>query len=207
MLSVLNKYFTLTETQEQQFLALGSLYPEWNAKINVISRKDIDNLYTHHILHSLSVAKVFHFKDNTHIMDVGTGGGFPGIPLAILFPNVSFLLLDSVGKKIQVASEIANAINLSNVHCLQARVEDVTEQFDFIVSRAVMPMADLVRLTKKNIAKQQHNAFPNGIICLKGGELSQELKPFRRIAEVTDLSQVFSEEYFKTKKVVYIPIM
>ena len=206
MLSVLKKYFTLTETQEQQFLALGSLYPEWNAKINVISRKDIDNLYEHHILHSLAIAKIINFKADTHVMDVGTGGGFPGIPLAILSPEVSFLLVDSVGKKVRVATEIANAIHLTNVRCVQARVEDINEQFDFVVSRAVMPMPDLVRLTKKNIAKQQRNALPNGLICLKGGELTEELKPFHRIAEVTDLSTFFDEDYFKTKKVVYVPV-
>lgn len=206
MLSVLDKYFRLTGTQEQQFLALGSLYPEWNAKINVISRKDIDNLYEHHILHSLAIAKVINFKDGTQVMDVGTGGGFPGIPLAVLFPEVSFLLVDSVGKKVKVATEVAAAAGLTNVRCVQARVEDIKEKFDFVVSRAVMPLPDLVRLTKKNIAEKQRNALPNGLICLKGGELFEELKPFKRIAEVTSLSQFFSEDYFKTKKVVYVPM-
>ena len=206
MLSVLGKYFHLTGTQEQQFLALGSLYPEWNAKINVISRKDIGNLYEHHILHSLAIAKVISFKDGTQVMDVGTGGGFPGIPLAVLFPDVSFLLVDSVGKKVKVATEVAAAVGLTNVRCVQARVEDISEKFDFVVSRAVMPLPDLVRLTKKNIMEKQRNALPNGLICLKGGELLEELKPFKRIAEVTPLSQFFSEDYFKTKKVVYVPI-
>ncbi len=206
MLSVLDKYFRLTGTQEQQFLALGSLYPEWNAKINVISRKDIDNLYEHHILHSLAIAKVINFKDGTQVMDVGTGGGFPGIPLAILFPDVSFLLVDSVGKKVKVAAEVAASVGLTNVRCVQARVEDISGKFDFVVSRAVMPLPDLVRLTRKNIMEKQRNALPNGLICLKGGELSEELKPFKRIAEVTPLSQFFSEDYFKTKKVVYVPM-
>ncbi|HCS87992.1 MAG TPA: 16S rRNA (guanine(527)-N(7))-methyltransferase RsmG [Bacteroidales bacterium] len=206
MLSVLDKYFHLTGTQEQQFLALGSLYPEWNAKINVILRKDINNLYEHHILHSLAIAKVINFKDGTQVMDVGTGGGFPGIPLAVLFPNVSFLLVDSVGKKVKVATEVAAAAGLTNVRCVQERVENISEKFDFVVSRAVMPLPDLVRLTKKNIMEKQRNALPNGLICLKGGELFEELKPFKRIAEVMPLSQFFSEDYFKTKKVVYVPI-
>lgn len=206
MSTLLSKYFTLTENQERQFLALGSLYPEWNAKINVISRKDIDNLYEHHILHSLAIAKVLNFKQGTTILDVGTGGGFPGIPLAILFPDVSFLLIDSVGKKVKVAMEVAGAAGLTNVQCLQTRVEEVKQTFDFVVSRAVMPLPDLVRLTKKNISKQQRNALPNGLICLKGGNLTDEIKPFKNIAEVFELSQFFEEDYFKTKKAIYLPM-
>lgn len=206
MSTLLSKYFTLTENQERQFLALGSLYPEWNAKINVISRKDIDNLYEHHILHSLAIAKVLNFKQGTTILDVGTGGGFPGIPLAILFPDVSFLLIDSVGKKVKVAMEVACAAGLTNVQCLQTRVEEVKQTFDFVVSRAVMPLPDLVRLTKKNISKQQRNALPNGLICLKGGNLTDEIKPFKNIAEVFELSQFFEEDYFKTKKAIYLPM-
>lgn len=206
MSTLLSKYFTLTENQERQFLALGSLYPEWNAKINVISRKDIDNLYEHHILHSLAIAKVLNFKQGTTILDVGTGGGFPGIPLAILFPDVAFLLIDSVGKKVKVAMEVAGAAGLTNVQCLQTRVEEVKQTFDFVVSRAVMPLPDLVRLTKKNISKKQRNALPNGLICLKGGNLTDEIKPFKNIAEVFNLSQFFEEDYFKTKKAIYLPM-
>lgn len=205
-MEILRKYFTLTPLQEQQFAALGVLYPEWNAKINVISRKDIDNLYEHHILHSLAIARLISFKPGTQIMDVGTGGGFPGIPLAIMFPECKFLLVDSIGKKIKVAGEIAQAIGLQNVNCVQERIEDEKGTFDFIVSRAVMPLGDLVKLTRKNIAKQQHNALPNGLICLKGGELQAEMQPFRNIAEQTALSTWFDEEYFKTKKILYLPL-
>lgn len=205
-MEILRKYFTLTPLQEQQFAALGVLYPEWNAKINVISRKDIDNLYEHHILHSLAIARLISFKPGTQIMDVGTGGGFPGIPLAIMFPECKFLLVDSIGKKIKVATEIAQAIGLQNVNCVQERIEDEKGTFDFIVSRAVMPLGDLVKLTRKNIAKQQHNALPNGLICLKGGELQAEMQPFRNIAEQTALSTWFDEEYFKTKKMLYLPL-
>lgn len=202
----IRKYFTLTDSQEQQFAALGSLYPEWNAKINVISRKDIDNLYEHHILHSLAIAKLVGFKDGTRLLDVGTGGGFPGIPLAILFPECSFTLVDSIGKKIRVANEIATAIGLKNVVCIQERIEEEKGKFDFIVSRAVMPLADMVKLVRKNIAKEQHNALPNGLICLKGGELNHEILPYKNIAEQYEVANYFSEEYFKTKKIVYLPL-
>ncbi|MCM1034464.1 MAG: 16S rRNA (guanine(527)-N(7))-methyltransferase RsmG [Paludibacter sp.] len=205
-MELIRKYFTLTDTQEQQFAALGVLYPEWNSRINVISRKDMDNLYEHHILHSLAIAKVLRFKNGTNILDVGTGGGFPGIPLAIMFPECHFTLVDSIGKKIMVATEIAKSLGLQNVECRKARIEDVKETFDFVVSRAVMPLPDLVRLVKKNIAKLQQNALPNGLICLKGGELHAETKPFCKLAEITELSSFFAEEWFKTKKAVYLPL-
>ncbi len=205
-MQILKQYFTLTDTQEQQFAALGVLYPEWNAKINVISRKDIDNLYEHHILHSLAIAKVLRFTPGTTLLDIGTGGGFPGIPLAILFPECQFTLIDSIGKKIKVATEIAQAIGLTNVTCKQLRAEEEKGKYDFVVSRAVMPLPDLVKLIRKNVAKEQHNALPNGLICLKGGELGSETQPFKNIVEVTNLSTFFSEEFFKTKKAIYLPL-
>ena len=202
----LTKYFRLTDTQEQQFAALGVLYPEWNAKINVISRKDIDNLYEHHILHSLAIAKFLQFQPDTTVLDVGTGGGFPGIPLAILFPEVQFTLIDSIGKKIRVATEIAGAVGLKNVSCKQLRAEEEKGKYDFVVSRAVMPLADLRKLILKNISRQQHNALPNGLIALKGGELQSEVFPFRNTAEIVNISDWFEEEFFKTKKIVYMPL-
>ena len=205
-MKLLTKYFRLTETQEQQFAALGVLYPEWNAKINVISRKDIDNLYEHHILHSLAIAKFLQFQPGTEMLDVGTGGGFPGIPLAIMFPEVRFTLIDSIGKKIRVAQEIAGAVGLPNVTCKQQRAEEEKGQYDFIVSRAVMPLGDLRKLVLKNISHQQHNALPNGLIVLKGGELQAEVYPFRNTAEVISISEWFDEEFFKTKKVIYMPL-
>ena len=204
--SLIEAYFSLTPTQVQQFAALDGLYRDWNSKINVISRKDIDYLYEHHILHSLAIAKVLRFSEGSEILDVGTGGGFPGIPLAILFPQCRFTLVDSVGKKVKVASEIAKAIGLTNVTCVQERVEDEKGKFDFVVSRAVMLLPDLVRLVRKNVSKQQRNALPNGLIVLKGGELQGETYPFRNIVEVTELSTFFKEEYFKTKKVIYLPL-
>ncbi|MCQ2325816.1 MAG: 16S rRNA (guanine(527)-N(7))-methyltransferase RsmG, partial [Paludibacteraceae bacterium] len=181
-ISPIDSYFTLLPSQAQQFAALEELYRDWNSKINVISRKDIDALYEHHILHSLAIAKVLHFSDGSSILDVGTGGGFPGIPLAILFPQCRFTLVDSVGKKIKVASEIAKAIGLTNVECIQERIEDEKRQYDFVVSRAVMPLPDLVKLTRKNVKRQQANALPNGLIVLKGGELQAEVAPFHKIA-------------------------
>jgi 16S rRNA (guanine527-N7)-methyltransferase len=202
----LAKYFRLTDTQEQQFAALGVLYPDWNAKINVISRKDIDNLYEHHILHSLAIAKFLQFQPDTTVLDVGTGGGFPGIPLAILFPEVQFTLIDSIGKKIRVATEIAGAVGLKNVSCKQLRAEEEKGKYDFVVSRAVMPLADLRKLILKNISRQQHNALPNGLIALKGGELQSEVFPFRNTAEIVNISDWFEEEFFKTKKIVYMPL-
>ena len=206
-MEIILKYFPdISEEQKSQFAALYDLYVDWNSKINVISRKDIENLYTHHILHSLAIAKLIQFTDGTQLMDVGTGGGFPGVPLAILFPKCKFLLVDSIGKKIRVATEVATAIGLKNIQFRHCRAEEVKEKFDFVVSRAVMPLPDLVKIIKKNISKEQHNALPNGLICLKGGNLEGELKPFKKTAEADDLSMFFDEEYFKTKKIVYVLI-
>ena len=200
------KYFSLTTHQEQQFAALDALYRDWNSKINVISRKDIDNLYEHHVLHLLAIAKVLPFQSGSNILDVGTGGGFPGIPLAILFPNCRFTLIDSIGKKIKVAQEVAKALELSNVECIQERAEEEKRKFDFVVSRAVMPLPDLVRLVQKNISKEQRNAVPNGLVVLKGGDLTEELRPFAKRAEVTEISTLFEGEWFETKRVIYLPL-
>lgn len=201
------KYFPgLSTTQIQQFGALNDLYTDWNAKINVISRKDIDNLYLHHVLHSLAIAQIINFKPASGILDVGTGGGFPGIPLAILFPECQFVLIDSIGKKIRVGQEVANAIGLNNITLKHLRIQDEKEKFDFVVSRAVMPLDDLVKLVKKNIAKEQKNALPNGLICLKGGELQHEILPYKNIASIFEISSFYKEEYFKTKKVVFVPL-
>lgn len=201
------KYFPgLSTTQIQQFGALNDLYTDWNAKINVISRKDIDNLYLHHVLHSLAIAQIINFKPASGILDVGTGGGFPGIPLAILFPECQFVLIDSIGKKIRVGQEVANAIGLNNITLKHLRIQDEKEKFDFVVSRAVMPLDDLVKLVKKNIAKEQKNALPNGLICLKGGELQHEILPYKNIASTFEISSFYKEEYFKTKKVVFVPL-
>ena len=207
-MTIIQKYFTnLTGLQVEQFAQLEALYNDWNAKINVISRKDIQNLYEHHVLHSLGIAKVVNFRDETTVMDLGTGGGFPGIPLAILFPHVQFHLVDSVGKKVKVANEVATAIGLKNVKFSHARAEEIKEQYDFVVTRAVMPMVDLVKVARKNIKKEQHNAVPNGIIALKGGELNGEIASMKNIATVWELSDFFEEEYFKTKKVVHVTIV
>ena len=206
-MEIIQKYFPhLTALQAEQFAQLEVLYNDWNAKINVISRKDIQNLYEHHVLHSLGIAKVVNFKDGTTVMDLGTGGGFPGIPLAILFPNVQFHLVDSIGKKVKVANEVATAIGLKNVKFSHARAEEIKEQYDFVVTRAVMPMVDLVKVAKKNISKVQHNAVPNGIIALKGGELAGEIASMKNISTVWELSDFFEEEYFETKKVVHVTI-
>lgn len=206
-MNIIQKYFTnLTELQAEQFAQLEALYNDWNAKINVISRKDIQNLYEHHVLHSLGIAKVVNFKDGTTVMDLGTGGGFPGIPLAILFPNMQFHLVDSIGKKVKVANEVATAIGLKNVKFSHARAEEIKEQYDFVVTRAVMPMVDLMKVARKNIKKEQHNAVPNGIIALKGGELAGEIASMKNICTVWELSDFFEEEYFKTKKVVHVTV-
>ena len=206
-MNIIQKYFTnLTGLQAEHFAQLEALYNDWNAKINVISRKDIQNLYEHHVLHSLGIAKVVNFKDGTTVMDLGTGGGFPGIPLAILFPNVQFHLVDSIGKKVRVANEVATAIGLKNVKFSHARAEEIKEQYDFVVTRAVMPMVDLMKVARKNIKKEQHNAVPNGIIALKGGELAGEIASMKNICTVWELSDFFEEEYFETKKVVHVTV-
>ena len=204
---IIFQYFQeLTDVQREQFAQLDALYREWNAKINVISRKDIDNLYPHHVLHSLGIAKVINFRPGTKIMDIGTGGGFPGIPLAILFPECQFKLIDSIGKKIKVASAVAQAIGLKNVQIEHRNVMEEKAKYDFVVSRAVMNASDLVKLVRKNISREQRNALPNGLICLKGGDVTEEMAPFANCSEVWNLSQYFADELFETKKVTYIQL-
>ncbi len=201
------KYFNnLTSQQISQFTSLYDLYLDWNSKINVISRKDIENLYEHHVLHSMAIAQIINFKPGTTVLDVGTGGGFPGIPLAILFPEVKFTLIDSIGKKIKVANEVATAIGLKNIVLKHERAQEEKALFDFVVSRAVMPLEELVKLIRKNIAKKSINALPNGLICLKGGELQHEILPFKNIAESYEIDEFFKEEFFQKKKVVYLPL-
>ena len=207
-MKTIQKYFpTLTDKQINQFEALFDLYTEWNSKINVISRKDIQNLYVHHVLHSLSVAKFINFAPQSRILDVGTGGGFPGIPLAIFFPEQEFVMIDSIGKKIKVVNEVSQAISLTNVEATHRRIQDEKRKFDFVVSRAVMSMTELVKLLRKNINPIQKNALNNGLICLKGGDLTDELKPFKKIVETFPLTDYFSESFFETKKLVYLPII
>jgi 16S rRNA (guanine527-N7)-methyltransferase len=204
---IIRKYFAeLSEEQQRQFDALDALYRDWNAKINVISRKDIDNLYEHHVLHSLAIAKIVNFRPGTEILDFGTGGGFPGVPLAILFPECHFKLIDGTGKKIRVAQEVSQAIGLKNCEPTHLRGEEEKGKYDFIVSRAVMPLPDLVKIVRKNVSKTQRNALPNGVICLKGGDLQAELRPYAKIVEATDISTFFKEEWFKEKHVIYLPI-
>ena len=204
---IIYKYFPhLSDEQITQFAALGELYRDWNAKINVISRKDIDHVYEHHVLHSLAIAKIINFRPGTSILDFGTGGGFPGVPLSILFPDCKFKLIDGTGKKIRVAQEVCDTIGLKNCSPTHLRGEDEKDKYDFIVSRAVMPLPDLVKLMRKNISKTQQNSLPNGVICLKGGNLQNELQPFHKIVETTDISQFFSEEWFKEKYVIYLPL-
>lgn len=206
MADLITKYFpNITARQRKQFDALYDLYADWNAKINVISRKDITNLYEHHVLHSLAIAKFINFRDDTNVLDLGTGGGFPGIPLAIMFPNANFKMIDGTGKKIKVATEIANSIGLENVLLQHKRGEEERGKFDFIVSRAVMPLSDMMKIVRKNIAKDNHNAFENGIIVLKGGTLDEELKPFKKIVVQEKLSQWFEEPWFEEKNLIYVP--
>lgn len=201
------KYFPhLTEQQRQQLADLDALYRDWNAKINVISRKDIDNLYEHHVLHSMAIGKALRFKPATTVLDFGTGGGFPGIPLAILFPDVKFKLIDGTGKKIRVATEVAQAIGLNNVVAEHLRGEEEKGKFDFVVTRAVMPLPDLVKIVKKNISTTQRNAMPNGVFALKGGDIQAEIQPFKRIAEVEEIANWFEEEWFKEKHLIYVPL-
>ncbi len=203
-MELIKKYFkNLSPTQTAQFEQLDELYHDWNSKINVISRKDIDNLYEHHVLHSLGIAEVINFKPGTKIMDLGTGGGFPGIPLAIMFPECHFHLVDSIGKKVKVCTEVAQALNLKNVTTEWTRAENIRDKYHFVVSRAVMPLADLVKIVRKNIATEQINSMPNGLICLKGGELANETLPMRSHTLITPLSDYFEEDFFSTKSVVY----
>ncbi|MCR5535176.1 MAG: 16S rRNA (guanine(527)-N(7))-methyltransferase RsmG [Bacteroidaceae bacterium] len=203
-MEIILKYFpNLTQDQISKFEQLNELYHDWNAKINVISRKDIDNLYEHHVLHSLAIAELIRFKPGTKVMDLGTGGGFPGIPLAIMFPETSFHLVDSIGKKIRVCQEVANALSLQNVTTQWCRAEEIKDKYHFVVSRAVMPLTDLVKIIKKNISTKQINALPNGIICLKGGELEKETLPLKNQTEIYPLTDYFEEMFFETKKIVY----
>ena len=205
-MKIITDYFKLTDRQAEQFAQLDALYRDWNSKINVISRKDIDNLYEHHVLHSLAIAKWIPFQPDTTILDVGTGGGFPGIPLAIMFPQCQFVLVDSIGKKIKVASEVAKALGLTNVVCKQERVEEEKEKFDFVVSRAVMPLPDLVNLVRKNISNKHRNAIPNGLIVLKGGDLQAEVAPYIKTAEIAPCSKWFKGDWFETKQLIYLPL-
>lgn len=207
-MELIRKYFPdLTAGQYSQFEALGALYTDWNSKINVISRKDIDNLYLHHVLHSMAIAKVIRFTPGTRIADIGTGGGFPGIPMAILFPDSKFTLIDSIGKKVRVAADVAQQIGLTNVVCRHERAEEEKDKFDFILSRGVMPLADLCSIGNRLIDHNGgHNAYPNGVICLKGGDLGSETARFRKVTETVDIDRYFKEEFFHDKKVVYVQI-
>ncbi len=201
------KYFPeLTEKQRQQMAALETLYPEWNAKINVISRKDIDNLEVNHILHSLGIVKFVKFTPGTRVMDLGTGGGLPGIPLAIYYPDVTFHLVDRIGKKLRVAQDIAERIGLTNVTFQHGDVKEVKGKFDFVVSRAVMDLGDMVPLVKRFIDSEDRNAVPNGLICLKGGDLSGEVQKYKSQVLIDELSSYFKEDFFKTKKILYLPL-
>lgn len=206
ILELIIKYFPhLTELQLAQFEKLEFLYKDWNLKINVVSRKDIDELYLRHVLHSLGIAKVQEFKEGANILDVGTGGGFPGIPLAILFPETNFHLVDSIGKKIKVVDEVVEGLNLSNVKTTNARVEEIPGEFDFIVSRAVAAMPTFVHWTKGKIAKKSRHTLKNGILYLKGGDLAEELQEFQK-AQIFELTDFFEEDFYETKKVVYLPL-
>lgn len=201
------KYFPeLTDVQRNQLAQLETLYPEWNAKINVISRKDIENLEVNHILHSLGLVRFVKFTPGTRVMDLGTGGGFPGIPLAVYYPDVSFHLVDRIGKKLKVAQDIAERIGLTNVTFQHGDVKEVKGKFDFVVSRAVMDLGDMVPLVKRYIDSEDRNAIPNGLLCLKGGDLSGEISKYRNKVLIDELSSYFKEEFFKTKKVLYLPL-
>jgi 16S rRNA (guanine527-N7)-methyltransferase len=206
-MKTITKYFPkLSETQLSLFEQLQPLYAEWNAQINVISRKDFPDFYEHHVLHSLAIAKLISFSPGTKVLDVGTGGGFPGIPLAILFPKTQFHLVDSIGKKIKVVTSVIESLGLQNVTAQQVRAEELTEKYDFIVSRAVTRLPEFVAWVQKNIARKQINALPNGILYLKGGDLQEELKPFKKNVFVKNLSDWFEEEFFETKKVVHLAV-
>lgn len=201
------KYFPeLTPQQQEQMSRIMQLYPEWNEKINVISRKDIENLEVNHILHSMGIIKFVKFTPGTNVLDLGTGGGFPGIPLAIYYPQVNFHLVDRIGKKLKVAQDIVDQLGLTNVTIQHGDVKEVKGQFDFVVSRAVMPLGDIVPLVRRLISKEMRNAVPNGLICLKGGDLSGETQKYRKEILIDELSSYFKEEFYKTKKVVYLPL-
>ena len=201
---ILNYFPHLSSSQKEQFSELGPLYAEWNERINVISRKDIEALYLRHVLHSLGIAKVQDFLPGSRVLDIGTGGGFPGVPLAIMFPETKFVLVDSIGKKIKVVGEVARELGLENVEAVHGRAEKQKGQFDFIVSRAVTNMSDFVKWTRKKFLKESRHSLPNGILYLKGGDLREELKPFPK-ARIYPLSDYFEEDFFETKKVVYLP--
>lgn len=205
-MQIIQEYFPkLSDKQKEQFAQLLPLYQDWNSKINVISRKDMEQFYEHHVLHSLGIAKVMQFKPGTKVLDVGTGGGFPGIPLAILFPETDFFLVDSIGKKIKVVNAVAEAIGLKNVRAQQIRAEELKEQFDFVVSRAVTELPAFYGWVQNKFRKQNSNDLPNGILYLKGGELTEELKPFKGKVKIFELKNEFKEEFFETKKLVYLP--
>lgn len=204
-MQTIQKYFNLTPEQAKQFAQLEALYKDWNSKINVISRKNIDELYVNHVLHSLGIAKVIDFLPNASVLDVGTGGGFPGIPLAILFPETQFHLVDSIGKKLKVVDAIVVELGLKNVKTTHNRVENIKDKYDFIVSRAVTKMPDFVKWVKGKIKKESKHAFKNGILYLKGGDLTQELSNYKTV-QIFDLSNYFDEVFFETKKVVYLPV-
>ena len=206
MRHILENFTHLSETQTKQFEMLYELYHEWNKKINVISRKDIDNVYEHHVLHSLAIAKLLHFADGSEILDLGTGGGFPGIPLAIMFPECQFKMIDGTAKKIKVVEEVAKSIGLDNCNAQHIRGEEEMGLYDFVVSRAVMPLKDLVALTKKNISNKQRNQLKNGIICLKGGDLDEELSCVKMPVTKVEITNYFPYEWLEKKYVIYLPI-
>lgn len=206
-MEIITKYFAdLNGQQLDQFGKLKGLYEEWNAKINVISRKDIEQIYERHVLHSMSIAKIIQFKPGTTILDVGTGGGFPGIPLAILFPETSFMLIDSIGKKIKVVSEVASALSLQNVNAQHIRVEDVAHKFDFVVSRAVTAFPRFVEMARSKVSPKSNNDLPNGILYLKGGDFEEEINPFRNQITIYDLQNIFQEEFFETKRLIHMSL-
>jgi 16S rRNA (guanine527-N7)-methyltransferase len=206
MLKILKYFPNLTPEQIECFEKMDTVYRDWNEKINLISRKDIDSLYEKHILHSLAIAKIITFRPGTKILDVGTGGGFPGIPLAVLFPSTHFVLIDSIGKKIKVVQAVAEELGLRNVTAIHTRVEEVKDEFDFVISRAVTAFPVFVGLVKKNISRKQLNSLPNGIIYLKGGDFEEEIKDYKRSIEVSEIAKFFEEPFFETKKILFLPV-